>query len=43
VREEDKHHKKSIRRRRKRNKIFRERIINESKRWRKRMCRRRNM
>jgi len=43
VREEDKYHKKRRRTRRKRNKILRERIINGSKRWRKRMCRRRNM
>jgi hypothetical protein len=43
VREEDKHHKKSRRTGRRRNKINRERIINENKRWRKRMCRRRNM
>jgi hypothetical protein len=42
VREEDKCHKKSRRTRRRRNKILRERIINENKRWRKRMCRRRN-
>ena len=43
VREEDKYHKKSRRTRRRRNKILRERIINEIKRWRKRMCGRRNM
>jgi len=36
VREEDKHHKKSTRTRRRRNKILRERIINENKRWRRR-------
>jgi hypothetical protein len=43
MREEDKYHKTSGRTRRRRNKILRERIINENKRWRKRMCRRRNM
>jgi hypothetical protein len=42
VREEDKYHKNS-RRTRRRNKILRERTINENKRWRKNMCRRRNM